>query len=90
MRPKFQLGHVFSDMDRIHLLLAITIASFGFNWATSFQTWIGDMLEMLKAWRAGDMFQLGHVFSDMDSVTVMLLGYQIRPVSIGPRLFRHG
>ena len=37
-----------------------------FNWATSFQTWIGNWYVLY----AGDYaeFQLGHVFSDMDRV----------------------
>ena len=37
-----------------------------FNWATSSQTWIAVLL--LKKVKGNSEFQLGHVFSDMDSV----------------------
>ena len=63
----FQLGHVFSDMDSSTATASAAASSATrFNWATSFQTWIGfdDEMEAAKAY---DKFQLGHVFSDMDS-----------------------
>ena len=41
---KFQLGHVFSDMDWTMSLKSKDPPTISFNWATSFQTWIGAML----------------------------------------------
>ena len=36
----FQLGHVFSDMDRQERRVEFFDPKISFNWATSFQTWI--------------------------------------------------
>ena len=36
------------------------------------------------------VFQLGHVFSDMDRILIRPSPFLTRNVSIGPRLFRHG
>ena len=59
-----------------------------FNWATSFQTWkYGIEVQYLLAPR---MFQLGHVFSDMEISFGDVVDMYRRRVSIGPRLFRHG
>ena len=60
----FQLGHVFSDMDRLITTLIFIPATSCFNWATSSQTWIVGLLFSVDV---ADGFQLGHVFSDMDS-----------------------
>ncbi len=61
----FQLGHVFSDMERNRHRKRWGACHLSFNWATSFQTWIcidhsSRSFQHLK-------FQLGHVFSDMDT-----------------------
>ncbi|GEM_PF-2214287 len=61
---------------------------FGFNWATSFQTWIEPEPRTINANDYG--FQLGHVFSDMDCGPGDRPGSERNSVSIGPRLFRHG
>ena len=59
-----------------------------FNWATSFQTWIpGLVLKLPQKYKA---FQLGHVFSDMDTRRGRADHEVAWLVSIGPRLFRHG
>ncbi len=59
----------------------------GFNWATSFQTWIVINKLVIKGY---DGFQLGHVFSDMDCQHPHIPLRSPSKVSIGPRLFRHG
>ena len=64
MTPSFQLGHVFSDMDCMGQVMAGGACNCSFNWATSFQTWIGSMAQ--PNWLMARTFQLGHVFSDMD------------------------
>ena len=42
----FQLGHVLSDMDTISSTKAFLVVE-GFNWATSFQTWIRRVDQMV-------------------------------------------
>ena len=69
----------------VHYLVTALIS---FNWATSFQTWIG--LERQTYFNDHKEFQLGHVFSDMDWDAVLTVVAILPNVSIGPRLFRHG
>ena len=105
------MGHVFSDMDRLFGESGGHHGSNGFNWATSFQTWIAaywnfafpskvmfqlghvfsdmDRKIEIPEWLWKERFQLGHVFSDMDR-RLEEGTYEATPVSIGPRLFRHG
>ena len=88
IEKEFQLGHVFSDMDRQDYYLLKEVFDLRFNWATSSQTWIAE--ERNDPPDIDLEFQLGHVFSDMDRKchppNLSLKGY----VSIGPRLLRHG
>jgi len=66
--PEFQLGHIFSDVEMTKgLCWSGPIPQWCFNWATSFQTWKSNESENLTvALFAVDVFQLGHVFSDME------------------------
>ncbi len=57
-----------------------TIAA-GFNWATSFQTWID--IEMQTRIVQEERFQLGHVFSDMDCVAKHPMAYNETTFQLG-------
>jgi len=64
------LGHVLSDMDRT-VPCEVKAGWYRFNWATSFQTWIDGTYE--QRFTLEREFQLGHVLSDMDSVTTFII-----------------
>ena len=106
-RFKFQLGHVFSDMDTAKKSWeGKTPEERRFNWATSFQTWIlAGSIDRPKAYppvsigprlfrhgyaddilvsAAVAMFQLGHVFSDMDTLdTSRFISFGDIPFQLG-------
>gem|GEM_PF-2429998 len=64
------MGHVLSDMDRT-VPCEVKAGWYRFNWATSFQTWIDGTYE--QRFTLEREFQLGHVLSDMDSVTTFII-----------------
>ena len=64
------MGHVLSDMDRT-VPCEVKAGWYRFNWATSFQTWIDGTYE--HRFTLEREFQLGHVLSDMDSVTTFII-----------------
>ena len=53
-------------MDRVEYPRDINLFLTGFNWATSSQKWIeADCVDYAESKK---MFQLGHFFSEMDSI----------------------